>query len=103
MLHALPPPPPVMTLAPEPDGAVSARRVLCRLSAIKAALEDLPGQAKRLARWRARREQMAFTRFQSPLRPGRPPGFRSRPRHEVDHALAECHRLAYAVTRGDTS
>jgi hypothetical protein len=101
MLHALPPPviPPVL----EQDGIVSVLRLQRRLAAIKAALEDLPGQAKRLARWKARRELLAYARFKSPLRPGRPPGFRSRPKHDVDHVLKECHSLAWSVTRGDTS
>ena len=94
---------PVITPVREPDGTVSAKRLRRRLAAIRAALEDLPRQAKRLARWRARRERMAFVRFRSPLRPGRPPGYRSRPRHDVDHVLIECHALAFQVVRGDTS
>jgi hypothetical protein len=45
--------------ARESDGTVSAARLGRRLAAIKAALEDLPRQAKRLARWRARRRAIA--------------------------------------------
>jgi len=29
-----------------------------------------------------------------PMRPGLPPGYRQRQKHEVDEVLAECHRLA---------
>jgi hypothetical protein len=101
MLHASPPP--AITAVREPDGTVSVLRLQRRLAAIKAALDDLPGQAKRLARWKARRDRLPYARFKSPLRPGRPPGHRSRPRHEVDHVLRECHVLAWSVTRGDTS
>jgi len=34
-----------------------------------------------------------------PLRPGLPPGFRKRQKHEVDEVLAECHRLAIRAQR----
>jgi hypothetical protein len=47
-----PPPPP----APTPDDPLDATRIHCRLEAIGRALEDLPGQALRMARWKARRE-----------------------------------------------
>jgi hypothetical protein len=92
--------------APEPvpdDGKVDATRLSRRLAAIKAALEDIPGQAMRLARWQERRRQLPVRRFVSAIRPGRPPGSRRRPRHEVDHVLKECHMLAWDVIRSDTS
>ncbi len=87
-----PPPPP-------PDGLVTAARLARRLQALKSALDDLPRQAKRMARWRARREAMPNPKFKSPLRPGQPPGHRRKPAHEVDEVLTECHWLAWEVMR----
>jgi hypothetical protein len=90
--------------APEPDdGKVNAARLRRRLAAIKAALEDLPGQAKRLLRWRARRDRMKMPKFIDPLRPGWPPGYRKRHRHEVDAVLTECRWLAKDAFKPDTS
>jgi hypothetical protein len=37
------------------------------------------------------------------MRPSRPPGYRKKPVHEVDHVLAECHWLARDVEAHDTS
>ena len=48
--HRLPPPPP----SPSPEDLVSAAGVARRLAALAAALEDLPNQARRFARWQAR-------------------------------------------------
>ena len=73
------------------------------INALKSALDDLPRQAKRLARWRLRREAMPSPKFRSPLRPGRPPGHRKKPVHEVDEILAECHGLACWAMEPDTS
>ena len=88
----IPLPPP-----PSPDDPVSAARLSLRLEALVAALDDLPGQAKRFARWKARndaalaRDRQARDaamaegkhgagavpfRRSSPLRRGRPPGCR---------------------------
>jgi hypothetical protein len=78
----------------EPDGRVNAESLCRRLHALKLGLEDVPRQAKRLARWRARREKMPAPKLTSPLRPGPPPGHRKRPVHEVDAILTECHGLA---------
>jgi hypothetical protein len=89
--------------APEPDNTVNAARLRRRLAAIKAALEDLPRQAKRLVRWQARRKKMQSPKFRDPLRPGRAPGYRKRHRHEVDAVLKECHALAWYALKPDTS
>jgi hypothetical protein len=90
--------------APPPDdGFIDARRLSLRLEALKLALDNLPRQARRLARWRAKREKAPALRFRSPLRPGRPPGHRKRPVHDVDHVLAECHGLAYDAMAPNTS
>jgi hypothetical protein len=95
--------PPVAAPAPPSDGLVNAARLARRLNALKSALDDLPRQAKRLARWRLRREAMASPKFRSPLRPGRPPGHRKKPIHEVDEILTECHGLACWAMEPDTS
>ena len=98
-----PAPQPSPDPAPSPDGLVNAERLSRRLHALKSALEDLPRQARRLARWRVRRENMPSPKFKSPLRPGPPPGHRRKPVHEVDEVLAECHWLAWDALRSDTS
>ena len=85
------PQPPQSAPAPAPlppDGLVNAERITRRLQALKSALDDLPRQARRMARWRVRRENMPNPKFKSPLRPGRPPGYRRRVVHEVDELLA---------------
>ena len=95
--------PPLAAPAPLPDDLVSAEPLNRRLQALTAALEDLPRQARRLARWRLRRENVPSLKFRSPLRPGPPPGHRKRPVHEIDEVLAECHGLARDALRSDTS
>jgi len=86
-----------------PGGLANAGRLTRRLQALKLALDDLPRQARRLARWRVRREKAPGPKFISPLRPGPPPGHRKRPVHEVDDVLTECHGLACDALRPDTS
>ena len=88
---------------PEPDGMVDAGCLGRRLQAIKLALDDLPRQVKRLARWQARRGRMASPKFRSPLRPGPPPGHRERPEEDVDLVLKECHALAKDALKDDSS
>jgi hypothetical protein len=95
--------PPVAVSPPPPDGLVGAERLTRRLQALKLALEDLPRQARRLARWRVRRENAPSPKFKSPLRPGHPPGYRRKPIHEVDEVLIECHGLACYAMMPDTS
>lgn len=94
----LPPPP-----APEPDDTISALRLSRRLIAIKSALEDLPRQALRYARWQARPRETRRPQLSSALRPGRPPGHRKKPIHKVDEILTECDWLARHASRPDTS
>jgi hypothetical protein len=95
--------PPTADPTPPPDGLVNAKRLSRRLQALRLALEDMPRQARRLARWRVKRENAPSPKFQSPLRPGHPPGYRRKPVHEVDEVLAECHGLACDALRPDTS
>ena len=98
-----PRPKPAVAPPPPPDGLVTAARLTRRLQALKLAIDDLPRQAKRLARATARRENIPSLRFKSPLRPGRPPGHRRKPTHEVDEVLTECHWLAWEALKPDTS
>ena len=86
-------------VSPPPDGLINAARLSRRLQALKSALEDLPRQARRMARWRVRREAAKAPKFKSPLRPGPPPGHRMRPIHEIDEVLTECHWLAWEAMR----
>jgi len=105
-----------------PGDPVDATRLNLRLAALAAALDDLPGQAKRFARWKARRASREAQegrasgniRRISPLRSGRPPGGRlssfdpsarrSRNIRDVDEVLAHAHALAlYALRYPDTS
>ena len=96
-------PQPVVVPPPPPHGLVTAARLGRRLQALKSALEDLPHQAKRMARWRVRREAAKAPKFTSPLRPGQPPGHRRKPTHEIDGILTECHWLAWEAMKPDTS
>jgi hypothetical protein len=99
-----PAPPPAAAPAPPPsESLVNAERLSRRLQALKSALDNLPRQARRLARWRVRRETMKSPKFKSPLRPGPPPGRRKRQIHPIDEILADCHALAWDALKSDTS
>ena len=77
-----------------PNEPVDARALRRRIRALSDALEDLDAQALRLARWRARRAA-GFgkpVRF-SPFRPGFPPGWKKRPKTEIEEVLKECNYL----------
>jgi len=95
-------------LPPTPHDPLDATRLALRLQALGAALDDLPGQAKRFARWRARKEASrdaagAQNKKRAgrswPLRPGRAPGQRpaNRRRDEVHEVLADLQWLAFEV------
>jgi hypothetical protein len=104
---------------PSSDDPIDATRLGLRLAALAAALDDLPGQAKRFARWKARHDSQrkapapGRVRRISPLRPGRPPGGRlsrfdpsARSRRnirDVDEILAHAHALALYALSPDTS
>ncbi len=96
-------PRPVESPIPEPDDSVDATRLGCRLAAVKMALDNLPLQARRLARWKARRDRMQKPTFLSPFRPGPPPGHRKEAIEEIDFVLRECHGLARDALYEDTS
>lgn len=82
---------------------VDPSHLLRRLEAVRAALANLPHQARRLARALARRQRSPRLKLKGPLRPGHPPGFRRRARREVDHVLHRCDWLAREALPPDTS
>ena len=103
---------------PLPDDPIDAGRLGRRLDALSRVLDDLPGLARRFARWQARRDfALAEGRAHrvSPLRGGPPPGGRlarydpearrRRRIREVDEILAHAHALAHHALqrRPDTS
>ena len=92
------------------DDPINAAQIFRRLAALKHALESLPKQARRLARWQAKSRLKLKTEIipkpgrMSPTRPGRPPGFRKKHLHLVDRILQDCHYFAREVReRPDTS
>jgi hypothetical protein len=89
--------------APEPKDSVRAEPLCRRLVAIKHALEDLPAQAKRYARWRDQPFETRKPKLASTLRPGPPPRFRTKAAREAQAILRECHWLAWNLPRPDTS
>jgi hypothetical protein len=87
---------------PKPDGSVNGQALCRRLEALKRALEDLSGQAKRYARLRAktmaeRAPKRDMLRRLPPSKPHR------KPRHEVHDILEECDWLARTLSKPDTS
>ncbi len=90
----------------QPDEPINATLLFSRMRALRAALSDLPKQARRLARWQARRDELLKARRVTRIsifRPGLPPGWRQRSIHAVDEVLRECHGLAlHAVNGPDT-
>jgi hypothetical protein len=80
------------------DDMIAAAALGRRVQALRFALDNLPREARRLARWRAKRELARQSGAKpgrlSPFRPGYAPGYhRSRPQ-EVDEILSECHHFA---------
>jgi hypothetical protein len=96
-------PRPVARPVPDADGTIDATRLSRRILALQQALDSLPKQAKRMARWITRRKRIQNPKFTSPLRPGRPPGSRRRGKDEIDLVLEECHGLAWDALKEDTS
>jgi hypothetical protein len=93
--------------APSNTTRIGALTLSRRLLALKHALDTLPKQAKRLARWYATRDtalkQMQPHRL-SPMRPGPPVGLPKQGRSEVQEVLLECHLLAiHARDQHDSS
>ena len=92
-----PPPPPPIAEEKVDDGMVNAAHLVRRLVAVMDAVQNIPRHAMRLALWEARPKEDPRPERWSPMRPGRPPGFRQRPIHEVDEILKECHWLARSL------
>ncbi len=94
------------TLAAKP---VNATLLFNRLRAMRLALNDLPRQARRLARWYARRDLLLAAKRpyrpmrMSPFRPGYPPGYRRKGIHQVDAVLKDVHYFAQQAGLPDTS
>lgn len=85
------------------DDPLDVAPLLRRAVALQSALADIPREAKRLARWHARRLAGRRRGRVLPLRTGRPPGYRARGRDAVDDVLRNCHELAlYAMAAPDT-
>ena len=85
------------------DDTVNAMPLFRRIGALLGALRDMRRQAERYVLWRDRPKDERRPCRASPLRIGRPPGFRQKQIHEVDEILAECHYLAQRVQMADTS
>ena len=105
-------------LPPMPMDPIDTTPLARRLAALGRALDDLPRQALRFARWQARKTRSASLqqlpgagpriRRVWPLRPGRPPGRHPargcRPAHAVHAVLTDIHGLAlWALEPADTS
>jgi hypothetical protein len=91
---------PEPTPVPSRDDPIDTAALLRRIAALKAALDNLPRQARRLARWKVKRElaRQAAVRKpgrMSPMRPGFAPGYHRSDRREIDEILADCHHFAY--------
>ena len=78
-----------------PDDMVGAAAVFRRVAALRAALDDLPKQARRLARSFAK----GRAKWLRVMRPGRPPGHRARGIRPVDEVLADCQWFALEALR----
>ena len=81
---------------PMDDDEMDTASLRRRIAAMQRALEDLPGEARRLLRIIARRK-LAGNRKVKPMRPGRPPGHREDGTREVDAMLANLENLALWV------
>jgi hypothetical protein len=93
---------------PMRDDPIDCAALQRRLRALKAALDNLPRHARRLARWRARgelaRQSAHKPRRLSPMRPGFAPGYHRSERQEIDAILGDCHYFAVeAWDKPDTS
>ena len=98
-----PPQPPAPEPKPEPDDTVNAVPLCLRLDAALRALKDLPGQARRYARWWAKPVEKRRPKLATALRRGPPPGFNHKSSHEVHAILKECQWLAHTALKPDTS
>ena len=91
------------TPEPPPKISITEAGLTRRLTAIHAALADLPKQARRLVRWKARRALLPKAKFRHPLRPGPPPGQRKGFSEDVDVILRECQYLVHDLPKLNSS
>ena len=87
----------------ELSSAAETTSLRLRLAAAARALQNLTREAKRMARWQARRKQMDCPKFTSPIRPGPPPGNSRSAKADIDLVLRECHGLARDALKLDSS
>jgi hypothetical protein len=91
---------PVFPAQPVPniDDMIASAALGRRVQALRFALDHLPQQARRLARWKAKRELARSAGAKpgrlSPFRPGHAPGYHRHKPQEVDDILSECHHFA---------
>jgi hypothetical protein len=90
---------PEPTPVPSRDDTIDTSALVRRIAALKSALDNLPRQAKRLARWKARRELARQAEVWkpgrlSPLRKGFAPGYHRHKPEAIDEILADCHYFA---------
>jgi hypothetical protein len=97
------PTPVVEKNAPVKDGMVSATRLCRRLFALIRALTNIEREAKRYARFRAQPVEERRPKRERALRYGWPPGYRTKPKHEIGEVLKECHWLISELPKPDTS
>jgi hypothetical protein len=80
------------------DGMIASAALGRRVQALRFALDNLPREARRLARWKAKRELERQAGAEpgrlSPFRPGYAPGYHRHKPQEVDDILSECHHFA---------
>jgi hypothetical protein len=80
------------------DDMIAATALGRRVQALRFALDNLPRQARRLARWKLKRELARSAGAKpgrlSPFRPGLAPGYHRHKPQEVDEILSECHHFA---------
>jgi hypothetical protein len=67
------------------------------------ALMNIEREAERYARFIAQPVEDRRPRRERALRYGWPPGYRSKPTHEVHRILKECHWLISELPKPDTS
>ena len=91
-------PPRPARVDPSPEDEIGAAALAKRLLSLRAALSDIPKQARRMARAVAKREA-AGKKVVRPVRYARPPGHRHRGKRPVDLLLAETHELACIALR----
>jgi hypothetical protein len=85
------------------DGTVSATRLCQRLFALIRALMNIEREAERYARFLAQPVEERRPKRERALRYGSPPGYRIKPKHEIEEILKECHWLISELPKPDTS